>query len=263
MSPQEIDALAPMPELFEILGTGDPSAEEFNETFDEINTVDVQLASGSLSSATRTEVLNGANAAAIGGEVIQFKTATLIATNRYRLSGLLRGRLGTEWAMAEHFAGENFVFLDAQRIRAISQTFGEIRQEFLYKPITVGATIQQTAPQPFTNNGIRRKPLSPWGFAGGRDGSGNLLLKWKPRTRFLVTFGVGVSEPSGETEERYAVYIPSFAAAVRVLVVESPEAVYTAAQQIEDNGMIMPSIEAEVCQVSPEYGLGYFTSGVF
>jgi len=258
-----LTALGPQPALFEMLSTGNPNAIEYSELFDEINTVDIQMASGELSSATRQQVLNGANVAALAGEVFQFRTATLLSPGLYRLSGLLRGRLGTERDTVGHEPGDLFVLLNEDGIRTVQQTFGELNAEYLYKPVTLNSTIQQTPAQTFTNTGRRRKPLAPWGFAGGRDVSGNLLLKWKPRTRFAVNFGVGVQEPSGETLERYALYIPSFSEAVRVITTDTPEAVYTAAQQVADYGSLQAFIEAEVCQVSPEFGLGYLTPGVF
>lgn len=258
-----LTALPVQSDLFAFAETGEPDSIEYNELFDEASTVDVLLESGSLSSATRAQVLEGANVAVLGNEIIQFKNATLIADGHYRLSGLLRGRLGTEQFMLTHEVGERFVLLEGTSIRSIAQTFISLNAERLHKAVSSNATLQQTTAFPFTNTGVRRKPLSPWRFAGGRDEDDNLLLQWKPRTRFPVSWGVGVVNPSGESEERYAVYIPSFAAAIRVIITSEPEAVYTAAQQTEDYGSPQPVIEAEVCQVSPEYGLGYFTSGVF
>jgi hypothetical protein len=36
---------------------------------------------------------------------------TVLASGLYELSGLLRGRRGTEWAMASHVTGERFILL--------------------------------------------------------------------------------------------------------------------------------------------------------
>src|SRR6266403_1466511 len=66
-------------------------------TFDEGNTVDVTILSGqTLSSAAELSVLNGTNVALLGNEIFQFKNAPLVSGTTYRLSGLLRGRFGTE-----------------------------------------------------------------------------------------------------------------------------------------------------------------------
>lgn len=231
--------------------------------FDEVNELHVTLAAGELESKTRAQLLAGQNAAVIGEEVIQFRDAEYLTSGTYILRGLLRGRLGTEHAMSGHVGGERFMLLDENKIRTAYQTFSQIDVAYLYKPVTVGSTLQRTPAQSFTNSGIRRKPLAPFRFAGGRNGSDDLLLKWKPRSRFGIRWEFGVDNASGESVEKYAVYIPNASAPLRVLISGSPEVTYTAAMQTEDYGAPQPSVECEVCQVSPEFGLGYFTRGTF
>ncbi|MDZ4255241.1 MAG: phage tail protein, partial [Sulfuritalea sp.] len=88
-----------------------------NEQFDETNTVDVTLISGELSSVTRDQVLDGSNVALLGSEIIQFKTATLLSAGKYRLSSLLRGRLGTDHAISGHAINERFVLIERSTLR--------------------------------------------------------------------------------------------------------------------------------------------------
>ena len=89
-------------------------ASGVSQLFDRINTVDVSLlGDATLASVSEASVLNGANVAVLGDEVIQFANATLINPATYRLSTLLRGRFGSEYAMGSHGAGERFVLLDA------------------------------------------------------------------------------------------------------------------------------------------------------
>jgi len=100
------------------LGTATTALADGQATvWDFANTVTVQLLNGTLDSASESAVLNGANAAALGyhgrWEIIQWQTATLVGTNTYTLSGLLRGRRGTEWATGLHAIGDAFVLLDA------------------------------------------------------------------------------------------------------------------------------------------------------
>src|SRR5690606_3296569 len=85
--------------------------------FDMANTIDVVLVQGTLASVTELAVLNGANVAVVGDEIIQFQTATLTGTGRYTLSKLLRGRLGTEHEMSNHAAGDRFVLLDTAVVK--------------------------------------------------------------------------------------------------------------------------------------------------
>ena len=65
-----------------------------HQYWDNGHSVDIELAAGALESHSKEELLNFANAAVLGDEVIQFTNAELIAENTYRLSGLLRGRNG-------------------------------------------------------------------------------------------------------------------------------------------------------------------------
>jgi hypothetical protein len=97
------------------LGTGSPSV------WDEVNTIVVTLrgTDTQLISVTELEVFNGANAAWIGnasgeatGEIIQYRDATLLSPGVYELSGLLRGRLGTEHTIGLHGVDEVFVSLE-------------------------------------------------------------------------------------------------------------------------------------------------------
>ena len=52
--------------------------------------------------------VGGANLAMLGEELIQFGTAEQTGPSTFRLSRLLRGRRGSEWAMAGHALGERF-----------------------------------------------------------------------------------------------------------------------------------------------------------
>ena len=88
-------------------------ASGITEVFDEQNTVDISLLGNSiLANADALTVLGGANVAMLGNEIIQFKNAQQTGFGIYRLSGLLRGRLGTESAVSGHSVGECFVLLD-------------------------------------------------------------------------------------------------------------------------------------------------------
>jgi hypothetical protein len=53
-------------------------------------------------------IMAGANLALIGDELIQFGRAEQLGPGLFRLSHLLRGRRGTEWAAAGHSVGDVF-----------------------------------------------------------------------------------------------------------------------------------------------------------
>ncbi len=58
----------------------------------------------------------GANLALLGEEYFQFAEARPEAPGTWVLSGLLRGRMGSEEAIADHAAGEPFVLIDPRRM---------------------------------------------------------------------------------------------------------------------------------------------------
>ncbi len=82
--------------------------------FDRHGTVDVALVGTdiALQDATMRQLAAGANRALLGDELIQFATAEPLGSGTWRLSGLWRGRGGTEQAVGTHQVGEAFVLLD-------------------------------------------------------------------------------------------------------------------------------------------------------
>ena len=226
-------------------------------TWDNFSTISVLLLFGQLQSVTDLAVLNGANACIIGNEVIQFANATLTAPNQYTLSRLLRGRLGTEWAVGSHTAGETFVLLNNAVLDQLmaASTFGVSKS---YKPVTIGDTLANTAAQNFTYNAVALKPYSPVQIAGTRDGSGNLTINWLRRTRIGGDWRDGVDVPLSEESERYEVDIMSGVTVKRTITgLTTPTASYTAAQQVTDFGSAQSSVTVNVYQLSAKVGRGY------
>ncbi len=230
--------------------------------FDEKNTVTViLLGNAQLQSVTELAVLNGANVALLGNEIIQFKTATLINDGKYALSGLLRGRLGTEWAISSHSAGEKFVLLDGSISKQIisSNMIGLLRQ---YKAVTVGNSLTSASAENFTYSGVALKPYSPVQITGTRDGSGNLTINWVRRTRGGGEWRDNVDVPLNETSELYDVEIMNGATVVRsFLGLTSPTANYSAAQQTTDFGSAQASVSVKIYQISGAVGRGYAAQG--
>jgi hypothetical protein len=223
--------------------------------FDEANIVTVVLQSGqTLSSTTELAVLNGANECVIGDEVIQFKNAELVDTDTYELSGLLRGRLGTEWAMGDHAIGDRFALLPLLRVPAPSD---ELTQERLYKPVTFGATVAGSVSQAFTNTGRALKPYSPVLLGGGVDGSGDVTLNWTRRTRIGGAWLPNVDVPLSEPSEQYVVQIfnSDYSLCGRAEFMSTTTYTYTAADQVSDFGAAQETIFFSVAQLG-EWSVG-------
>ncbi|MEQ1548923.1 MAG: phage tail protein, partial [Chakrabartia sp.] len=92
--------------------------------YDWANSVDVVLLNPSMQLVNGDDraLLSGANLAMLGDELIQFRSAQLIAPGRYRLSGLLRGRRATEAAISSHRVGERFILLERDTLLTLPLT---------------------------------------------------------------------------------------------------------------------------------------------
>lgn len=227
-------------------------------TFDELNSFGVQLTAGAaaLASASALDVLNGANECLLGNEIIQFKTATLTGTGAYTLSGLLRGRRGTEWATATHGPGERFVMLPTST--NVNGPFAEIFAPRDFKAVTSGSALSSATDVPFTNNGIALRCYSPTGIGGGLNAAGDLAIDWIRRTRIGGTWQNFVDVPISEAAESYVVQIwdATFSVCARVITgITTPTVTYTAAQQVTDFGAVQQIIYVTVGQIGT-IGLG-------
>jgi hypothetical protein len=242
-----------------IMGTAvNALATGVTPVFDDVNTLTVVLLNDSeLQNVSALAVLNGANAALVGHEVIQFATATLVEPAKYLLSGLLRGRLGTEWAVGGHVAGEPFVLLDGslKKLPLASNLVGVSRP---YKAVSYGLSLASGVAQDFMYSGVALKPYSPVHLAAERDGSGNMVIRWVRRARLGGDWQDRVDILVNESGESYEVDILDGTDVVRRLVgISVAEASYSAAEQAADFGAVQPVVAVRVYQVSGLVGRGY------
>jgi len=232
--------------------------------FDEVNTVTVDVGSGTLSSSTRAAVLDNlsTNAILIGDEIIQFLTATLVSAGIYTLSRLLRGCRGTEWAMTGHAANERAVRLSTDGLRRVLLQNNELGLSLYYKGVTLGRALSSATAQQFTNTAIGRKPFSPIIFKAGRDSSNNITFEWQRRTRLAVRMigSAGISAPLGEDSEAYEIDVYSnsgYTTIVRTISATTTSASYTAAQQTTDGLTPGNTVYCKIYQISEQVGRGY------
>jgi hypothetical protein len=227
------------------------------DIFDEESELIVAIAGGGeLAGTSEIAVLNGANVAMVGAEIIQFKNATLISEGKYTLSGLLRGRLGTENAVSTHTAGEDFVLLDNNVVKAIAPN-SLIGLERVYKPVSVGSSLDVTDAQNFTYNANCLKPFSPVHITGSRDIGGDLTINWVRRTRMNGQWQDNVDVPLGEESESYEVDIYDGLDVVRTIAgLSTSVASYTAAEQTVDFGVPQSAVTVKIYQMSAVVGRG-------
>jgi hypothetical protein len=231
------------------------------DIFDEKNTVDITFPyGGELDNVSELAVLAGANAILIGNEILQFKNAELIDANRYRISGLLRGRRGTEYATNTHAQGDLAVYLNEGLTRFLLPS-ADIGVENLYKAVTYGGIINDATPKAFTleNNGFN--PYAPVQVIGVQSNvAGDCVLRWVRRARVNAEWRNSVDVPLGEATEEYELEILDGAGLVvrTVTSLTSPIYTYTIADQNTDFPSGIPTeIDVIIYQISDINGRGY------
>lgn len=227
------------------------------QTIDVDNSVTVRLVNGTLASAAdQVAVVNGANVALIGDEIVGFRDVVDNGNNSYTLSHLLRGRLGTEHEISSHALGERFVLLETAAILDIPTAAAEVGVAKYYRAISIGAVLDSAASVAFTNTAVRKRPYSPVRITGSRAGD-DLTINWKRRTRRGYKSRDFFDQPLFESAEQYQIDILDGAAVVRTITVDAATTtIYTGAQQTTDFGSAQSSIDMVVYMKNAEYGRG-------
>lgn len=238
--------------------------------FDMGNELLVDLVSGTLASATDLALFAGANAIAIESaadvwEVVQFSSAELVASGRYRLTRLLRGQRGTEHAIATSVpAGARVVVLDAALAQLpVAQSDLGLPWNWRIGPAALPITDDSYVAQSYAPTGVGLRPFSIGhveqpGLKGRTPG--DLTIRWKRRDRSLVADSwAAVEVPLSEASEAYEVDILDGSTVVRTLSASTTSVVYTGAEQVADWGAALgPSdtLVVRIAQLSALVGRG-------
>jgi hypothetical protein len=206
--------------------------------------------------------LAGRNAAAVqrpdgAWEVLQFANADLIGTRTYDLSRLLRGQLGTEWAMATPYlaAGAPFVLLD-RALLPMARGVDALGRPQQLRLIVSGRDISDPAilSMELTPQATALMPLSPVHVRARRGGDG-VTFGWIRRTR-RGGDSWGLEVPLGEEREAYELDILSGATVVRTLTCDTSGVLYSAADEIADFGAPQANLSIALYQMSTTIGRG-------
>lgn len=182
------------------------------------------------------------------------------ADGTYTLSGFLRGRRGSEYAVGTHVTGERFVLASATTLQRISGVTADIGQTKLYKAVSSGGTLAGSASVSFTNEGAGLKPYAPVHIGGGRDADGNLTITWIRRGRISGEWRDSTDVPLGEVNEQFEIDILDGETVVRTITatgLNNQTVTYTAAQQVSDFGGLQASVSVLLYQISDTVGRGY------
>ena len=229
--------------------------------WDDVSTVTVEV-DGQLASATAAEVIarRSTNAALLGNELLQFRTATLVSPGVYTLSGLLRGRRGTESAMAGHAIGDRFVLLGTAGVRFMALQVAQLGVLRYVKAVTAGQLLSAVTAKTITPLGGTLKPLAPVLASADRSAS-DTVLHWYRRTRLStrITGPLPWSNRLGEAAEAYEVDVyadGTYTTLKRTLAATDSQVTYPAADQTTDFGAPQSTLYIEIFQISATVGRG-------
>ena len=236
-----------------VLASADP------DIWDRTNSVTIDLFSGTLTSDTEINVLNGANGLLIGDELLQFVTAVTNADGTVTISTLLRGRRGTEYATGTHVTGDRVVVLSASTVLRVVVDLSDHLTTFVYKAITLGSA--QFSSATVTQQLLLRSqmPYAPSHVAGTRPAN-DWLFTLIRRTRIGGDWKDLVDVPLGEASENYEWDVMSGATVKRTLTSIVESVTYTEADQTTDFGGVQSSVELNVYQLSDTVGRGFVTN---
>jgi GTA TIM-barrel-like domain/Putative phage tail protein len=230
--------------------------------WDRANTLYVIFDYGALSSVSELTALEQVLALGVQNssgewEVIQFSTATLLAPNKYAVSNLIRGALGTEFAMRDPVAaGALVVLLEPAFLTPLNITNELVTVPINYKwgPSRYAYTdaSYQTGSRYGFRSGLR--PYSPADFHLDRLADTTLVVNWSRRTRFGGDTWEVAEVPLNEETEHYRLRIYSGATLKREVVTTVPFYSYAPADQITDFGALQLLLKVEVAQYGAAYG---------
>ncbi|MES2095149.1 MAG: phage tail protein [Pseudomonadota bacterium] len=195
--------------------------------FDLKGVIEIDLARSDmmLADADDAQLDSGANLALVGDELIQFGRADPVSANRWRLSRLLRGRRGTEWAIGGHGAGDRFVVLDAASVATIDLPVTALGSTVLLLASGIGDGDGPVAAD-CAVTGASIRPPAPAHLAL-RIAGGVSTVSWIRRSRAGFRWIDGADAPLVEEHETYRVTITPLAAPARIVATADPSCALT------------------------------------
>ena len=231
--------------------------------WDRGNTLSVAFDYGALSSVSELLALSSAlalgvyNEAKDEWEVIQFATATLTGANAYDVTDLLRGQLGTENAMGDPVpTGAPVVLLEPAFLGTVTLTDAIADEELTYSWGPSRYPQSDDTYRSGTHQGKRvgLRPYAPTGLLMSVNGSGDLTVTWKRRTRFNGDSWSVDNPPLNEEAEQYRLRIYDGSTIVREVELTTPTYTYSAADQTTDFGSSQTTLKVDVAQYGGAYG---------
>lgn len=222
-----------------------PSAAMLLERAGEV-TVALIAADLTLSSVYQAALASGANRALIGAEILQFETALPLGDGRWRLTGLLRGRSGTEGAAQRgHPAGTPFMLLDDSLRTLDPRVVGDAAGAAIGAQ---GLGDEDLIFSPIANPGLSLRPLCPVHPGKRITDAGDVVLHWVRRARGAWAWRDQVETPLVEETENYLVGLGSPDRPLAQWVAAVPRIVFSA-DEFASLAATYPGMTIWVCQI--------------
>lgn len=222
--------------------------------WDLVNEITVTMTHGTLESRTDLAVLNGANRAVFGDEVIAFATVEYLGDDQYKLSRLLRGMRGTEEHMDDVKQDTYFILLNGA-VQFLPTPIGSVGQPRQYKLVAPGGHLEDAHTFKSVADAASVRPIAPTGFTVSRDASNNISIEWLPVSRSLGRlFGL---QPQLDRIEDYSV---EYSNVGRSSIwrerkrQETRSDTYTAAEQTADGATPGDTVVARIIPYSDYHG---------
>ena len=162
----------------------------------------------------------GANRLLVGAEVLQFANAEPTGDGEWLLTGLLRGRGGTEIAAQRiHAPGTAVTLLDDQLVSIASDALAPGVDTLI---AAIGRADEEPVYAALENRGASRRPPSPCHPRMHRGADGTISLSWARRSRGGWAWLDEVDQPLVEQSELYEIGIGPAASSVRSFVSATP-----------------------------------------
>ncbi|MBO9472029.1 glycoside hydrolase/phage tail family protein [Shimia sp. R10_1] len=228
--------------------------------------LDVELIHGALQSVSDLGLLNGGNLSFVGDgasdnwEAIQFQRAELIGPNRFRLSGRLRGQLGTEGNIHTEWPEGSYVVFVSEAITQLNlprRYRGALRN---YRVGPAQRALSDATYRRYTEafDGIGLRPYAPVHLRITQVANGALAVRWIRRTRIDGDNWDGLEVPLGEETEAYLLRVYAGDALIREEQVSVPA--WTYAQEMQSADGFGAEGRIEVAQISAVFGPGRWAS---
>jgi hypothetical protein len=213
---------------------------------DERSRVEVELLNEAMWLESRSDpaLADGANLALLGEELIQFGQAEPLGDRRFRLSRLLRGRRGTEWAAGPHAPGEPFALIEADSLAVVEAPLGSLGGEARLMASGFGDPDGVLAVRTVTGEAMR--PPSPVHLRAQRLANGDWALTWVRRSRSGWVWLSGSDTALGEESESYRLTLAG-EGFERSVTIAAPAYLYTTAEQAADG--LTGALAVEVVQL--------------